>query len=152
MSKTLSVSAIQNGTVIDHIPVGQALKIIHLLKLLETNQCVTVGFRLLSRRMKLKDLIKIEDYVLTDEEANKITVFAQEATINVIKNFTVKEKIIARMPKTIEGVFICPNAACITHVEPMESYFYIEEQGKAVKLNCRYCEKPFYRNQVKVTI
>ena len=91
MSKTLSVSAIQNGTVIDHIPVGQALKIIHLLKLLETNQCVTVGFRLLSRRMKLKDLIKIEDYVLTEEEANKITVFAQEATINVIKNFTVKE-------------------------------------------------------------
>lgn len=152
MSKTLSVAAIQNGTVIDHIPAGQALKIIYLLRLLETNQCVTVGFKLPSNRMKHKDLIKIEDYVLTEEEANKITVFAQEATINVITNFNVEQKIIAHMPKMIEGVFMCPNTGCITHAEPVSSYFSIDEQGVAVKLKCRFCEKSFDRNQVKVAI
>ncbi|HEX4045416.1 MAG TPA: aspartate carbamoyltransferase regulatory subunit, partial [Gammaproteobacteria bacterium] len=33
MSEVLSVSAIKNGTVIDHIAPGQALRIIHLLSL-----------------------------------------------------------------------------------------------------------------------
>lgn len=152
MSKTLSVSAIQKGTVIDHITPGQTLRIIHLLRLLDKKKKMTVGFNLASKGMKVKDLIKIEDYVLTNAEANDITIFAPDATINIIDNFEVIEKIIAKLPSRIQAVFICPNPTCISNVEPMESIFKIEEHNHRVNLICEFCEKVFYRNQVKVKI
>jgi len=52
MNKTLSVSAIQNGTVIDHITPGQTLRIIHMLRLLHKKLKVTVGFNLSSNRLR----------------------------------------------------------------------------------------------------
>lgn len=152
MNKTLSVSAIQNGTVIDHITSDQTLRIMHMLRLLDKKHTVTVGFNLPSKRMKYKDLIKIENHVLTNEEANEITIFAPEATINIIKNFEVVQKIITTLPSHISGLFICPNLHCITNKESVKSYFGVEEQGKQVRLVCRYCEKAFDRNQVKVKV
>jgi aspartate carbamoyltransferase regulatory subunit len=152
MSKTLSVSAIQNGTVIDHVPAGQALRIIHMLGFLDKKLRVTLGLNLFSQRMKFKDLIKVENHLLTKEEANKTTIFAPEATINIINNFEVAEKIITHLPKSVGNVFSCPNPVCITHVEPIESFFIIEEQGTQVKLICKFCEKAFDRNQTKVKI
>lgn len=152
MSKTLSVSAIENGTVIDHINSGQAIRIIHLLGLLEKKHKVTIGLNLPSKLMKLKDLIKIENHILTNEEANEITIFAPEATINIIKNFEVVNKIITTLPPSICDAFVCPNPVCVTHTEPVESFFLIEAEGNQVKLVCKFCEKIFDRNQVNVKI
>jgi aspartate carbamoyltransferase regulatory subunit len=152
MHKTLSVAGIQNGTVIDHIAAGQAIRILHLLRLLDKKYKVTVGLNLPSKRLKYKDLIKIENRKLTKEEANEITIFTPDATINIIENFTVIEKIITSLPTGIKNVFICPNPACITHSEPVENFFFIEKQGMFVKLICKYCEKMFDRNQTKVKI
>lgn len=152
MSKTLSVSAIEHGTVIDHINTGQAIHIIHLLGLLEKKCQVTIGLNLPSKRLKFKDLIKIEHHILTKEEANEITIFAPEATINIIKHFEVVDKIITSLPSSISEAFICPNPVCITHEEPVKSFFMIETQGNEVKLVCKFCEKIFDRSQVTVKI
>jgi aspartate carbamoyltransferase regulatory subunit len=152
MNDRLSVSAIKNGTVIDHIPQGQALRIIHLLTLLKRKFKIMVGMNLPSKRLGTKDLIKVEDYVLTEDEANEIVVFAPQATINVIENFKVVNKISTHLPNTMKAVFICPNLACITHAEQVESCFNINEEGKQIKLTCHYCEKIFLRDQVKVNI
>jgi aspartate carbamoyltransferase regulatory subunit len=150
MTKTLSVAAIQNGTVVDHITTEQTLRIMHMLRLLDKRSRVTVGFNLPSKRMKFKDLIKIEDHELTPEEANQITVFAPDATINIIKNYEVVKKLDTTLPTSITSVFICPNTACVTHTEPVASFFYIHDTGKVLKLVCKYCEKAYERNQVKV--
>lgn len=149
---TLSVSAIQNGTVIDHITSDQTLRIMHMLRLLDKKYKVTVGFNLPSKRMKYKDLIKIEDHVLTTKEANEITIFAPEATINIIQKFKVVQKIITTLPPSISGTFVCPNSHCITNREPVESFFTVQEKGKQVRLVCRFCEREYDRNQVKVKI
>ncbi|MCD6039300.1 MAG: pyrI [Gammaproteobacteria bacterium] len=152
MSKTLPVSAIENGTVIDHIRSGQAPRIMHLLNVLQSKNKVTVGLNLPSKLIGLKDLLKIENRVLTNDEANEIVIFAPEATINIIKNFEVIQKITTHLPQTIPHVFLCPNPVCITHKESMESFFHIEDQGKQIKLICHYCEKEFNRDQVKVNL
>jgi len=152
MSKTLSVAAIQNGTVIDHIPAGQAFRIIYLLRLLDKHLQVTVGLNLPSKRSKLKDLMKIKNYILTKDQANEITIFAPTATINVINDFEVTEKIITTLPTSIACIFICPNPVCISRTEPVDSFFYIEEQGKQVFLSCKYCEKTVDRNEIEVRI
>lgn len=151
-NKTLSVSAIHNGTVIDHINAGQALRIVQMLGLRQKKHKVTIGLNLPSHRIKLKDIIKIENHVLTNEDANDIMIFAPAATINVIRDFEVINKIITVLPETIRNVFVCPNPACITHAEQIETFFYINEKGKHVNLRCRYCEKEYDRNEVKVRI
>ncbi len=149
MSKTLSVSAIKNGTVIDHIPAGQALRILRLLNLTTSKNKITLGLNLPSKSMGHKDLIKIEARFLTTLEASDIIVFAPKATINIIENFEATKKISTQIPETIKGIFVCPNLACITHTESVVSFFYIEEQSKRIKLSCKYCEKKFDRDQVK---
>jgi aspartate carbamoyltransferase regulatory subunit len=152
MSKTLSVAAIQNGTVIDHIRGGQALRIMRLLQVLVNKNKVTLGLNLPSQLLGIKDIIKIEARTLTSEEANKIMIFAPEATINIIQEFEVVQKLETRLPSSITDAFTCPNPVCITHHEPIESCFNIEERGKRINLICHYCEKQFDRDQVKVSI
>lgn len=151
MIKTLSVAAIKNGTVIDHIPAGQALSIIRLLQIDANKNRATIGLHLPSKRLSSKDLIKIENRFLSEMEANEVTVFAPAATINIIENFEVTKKISTRLPEILNNVFICPNPSCITHTEPVSSCFFIEEQGKHVKLICKYCEKQFDRDKIKVS-
>lgn len=149
MTKTLSVAAIKNGTVIDHIPAGQALRIVQLLNLSHSKHKITLGLNLPSKSMGHKDLLKIENRILTETEARDIMVFAPKATVNLIENFEVGKKISTNFPENITKIFSCPNPGCITHSEGVDSFFYIEEQGKRVKLTCKYCEQQFDRDQVR---
>jgi aspartate carbamoyltransferase regulatory subunit len=152
MTKTLSVSAIKNGTVIDHIRSGQALRIMRLLRVLEDKHKVTLGLNLPSQLLGVKDLIKIEARELTNEEANEIMIFAPEATINIINEFEVLKKLTTHLPTSIAHVFLCPNPVCITQAEVVDSSFNIKEDGKHMWLSCHYCEKTFDRDQVQVRI
>lgn len=152
MNEKLSVSAIKNGTVIDHILSGQALRIIKLLSLQHANAPVTIGMQLPSKRMGNKDLIKIENRFLTSDEANEVVVFAPLATINIIENFTVVRKMTTQLPSVMKRVFLCPNMRCISLKEPIDSQFYIQPAGKQVKLTCHYCQHTFDRDQVPVKI
>ena len=48
-NQKMSVEAIKDGTVIDHIPAGQGLAILRQFKLLHYGSAVTVGFNLPSK-------------------------------------------------------------------------------------------------------
>ncbi|EDP46011.1 aspartate carbamoyltransferase regulatory subunit [Rickettsiella grylli] len=148
MIKTRSVSAIKNGVVIDHIPPGQSLKIMRLLHVINGKQRVTLGLNLRSTSLKLKDLIKIENRLLTSGEVDHVAVFAPGATINRIKNFKVSHKIKCELPHVIRDILVCPNLNCITHVEK-KSYFELEGSSNQFKLRCFYCEKLFERGEVE---
>ena len=148
MNKTRSVSAIENGVVIDHIPAGQALKIMRLLHVVNSNQRVTLGLNLRSTSLKLKDLIKIENRMLSPQEIDHVSIFAPDATVSRIENFKVSIKINCELPKTIRDVLVCPNLNCINHIES-KGYFKLEGSSNQVKLRCFYCEKQFNRDQVE---
>lgn len=148
MSSTRTVEAIKDGTVIDHIPVGQGVKILQLFKFPETGQRVTVGFNLTSRNLKVKDIIKVENIALTERQANELALFAPNATVNVISDFKVIKKHKLKLPETIKAVFACPNYNCISHVEPIESFFYIKMFKKEIKMRCKYCERVFNKDIV----
>ena len=151
MVKTRSVSAINNGVVIDHIPAGQALKIMRLLHAVNNKHRVTLGLNLISHRLKLKDLIKIENRKLGQEEIDQISVFAPSATINLIENFLVHKKIECKLPEIIRNILICPNPSCVSRVEST-SYFRLDNFAKEINLYCFYCEKQFKQNQFEESL
>ena len=72
----LSVEAIENGTVIDHIPAGLGLTILHRFKLLHYGSAVTVGFNLPSKTQGSKDIIKIAGVSFDEAAANRLALFA----------------------------------------------------------------------------
>ena len=148
MEKTLSVSAINNGTVIDHIPAGQAITILRLLKLVDHKNQVTIGLNLKSSG-GLKDLIKMENRYLSEREAQEIGIFAPNATINLIKDFKVIEKKSALLPEVIIDIMRCPNPRCITQREPLKTHFNLHRLNHETKYQCKYCEKTFVQEDMK---
>jgi len=143
MSKTLSVSAIKNGCVIDHIPAGQAVHILNGLNLTEQSCHMTIGMNLPSKRGDHKDILKIEGRQFTQAELDKIAIFAAGATVNTITDFEVIDKAVLTMPSDIIGVMHCPNSTCISNKEPVKSHFTSVQLGRDIKMKCRYCEASF---------
>ena len=117
-NKKLSVEAIENGTVIDHIPAGLGLTILRQFKLLHYGSAVTVGFNLPSKTQGSKDIIKISGVAFDDAAANRLALFAPKATVNTIADFKVVAKRRLTLPDEIAEVFRCPNANCASHGEP----------------------------------
>lgn len=142
------MEAIEHGTVIDHIPAGLGLSILRQFKLLHYGNAVTVGFNLPSRTQGSKDIIKIKNVLFSEQDANRLALFAPEAVVNQIRDFNVVGKMRLRLPDTISEVFRCPNTNCASHGEPVSSRFYVRVQGRQTKLKCHYCEKTFAREAV----
>ncbi len=144
----LLVEAICKGTVIDHIPAGQGVKILDRLHLLDSDARITVGFNLPSKLQGKKDIIKVTDRLFSEEEANELAIFAPTATINVINDYQVVGKFAMTIPEHLIGVFSCPNSNCISHSEPVSSHFQLSQKTNGIQLRCHYCEKSFSKNIV----
>ena len=142
------VFAIKAGTVIDHITAGHALKIVRLLNLADENRVVTIGLNFSSKKMKLKDIIKVENRELTKEEINRVAIFAPLASINIIKDFAVIKKFRAEIPETIEYVVTCPNPKCLTNHESITTKFHVLPKSNNIHLKCHYCEKVFLESEI----
>lgn len=143
MKKTLSVAAIEQGTVIDHIPSGEGIRIVWLYGLTDQKKKVTLGLNLPSRSMKYKDLIKVEDRLITPEEGAQLAIFAPLATVNIISDFQIIKKFKVEMPREVEKIVLCPNRRCITNHESIVTKFYVLPCKDQVRLQCQYCEKSF---------
>lgn len=139
--KQLKVSAIKNGTVLDHIPSSQLFRVIEILQLDKSATPVTFGFNLDSKSMGSKGIIKVSERFFKDEELNKIALVAPNAKVNIIKDFEVVEKKILTIPETISGIVRCINPMCITNHQEVTTRFRTIVKGKELHLLCAYCEK-----------
>lgn len=146
--KQLQVEAIKDGTVIDHIPATIGIKVLKLFAMDQSKQKVTIGLNLPSSALGHKDLLKIENIFITEEQANKLALYAPHATVNQIENYQVCKKLALSLPEVVTGVFECPNTNCITHNEPVDSSFKVFEKHDDIRLKCKYCEKVFSRDIV----
>jgi len=145
----LVVSAIKDGTVIDHIPSKDLFKVITILGLDNIQNQITFGTNLESKKLGKKSIIKISDMYFRNEDINKIALVAPEAKLNIIKDYVVVEKRIVNIPDEIIGIAKCVNPMCITNNEAVLTKFTVVDQ-KDVKLRCHYCEKITDRNNLEI--
>lgn len=138
--KQLSVSAIESGTVIDHIPAKNLFKVIQILGLDHIDNQITFGTNLESKRLGLKAIVKIDGVFFEEEDINRIALVAPEAKLNIIKEYEVVEKAVVVVPDEIIGIAKCVNPKCITNFESVTTRFRVIEK-KPVSLKCHYCEK-----------
>ncbi len=147
--KELQVAALENGTVIDHIPSDKLFTVVSLLNIKDMDSNVTIGYNLESKKLGKKGIIKIADKFFTDEEINRISVVASNIKLNVIRNYAVVEKKEAIMPDDLKGIVKCNNPKCITNNEPMQTWFHVTDKEKGL-LKCHYCEKEQQKDNIKL--
>lgn len=143
------VAAIENGTVIDHIPAEKTYAVATLLGLQKLQTPVTIGYNYPSKKLGKKGIIKIEDKFFTDEEISRLSVVAPNVVLNVIRDYGVVEKKKVVTPDTLKGIVRCNNPKCITNNEPMNTIFHVIDKNSGI-IKCHYCDKEQVISEVKL--
>lgn len=145
----LKVSAIKEGTVIDHIPAKSLFKVIGILGLDKIENQITFGTNLDSKKLGAKAIIKVTDVFFEDQEINKIALIAPHAKLNIIRDYEVVEKKIVEIPDKIIGIVKCFNPKCITNNEKITTCFSVINKAP-ISLKCKYCEKITTMEQIRM--
>ncbi|MBE6296267.1 MAG: aspartate carbamoyltransferase regulatory subunit [Bacteroidales bacterium] len=145
----MQVSALCNGTVIDHIPADKLFAVVTLLDIPAMKSNVTIGYNLDSKKIGKKGLIKIADCFFTEDDLSKISVVAPNVVINTIRDYKVVEKRELKLPDELHDIIKCNNLNCVTNNEPMATHFYVSNREEGT-LKCRYCEKEVNINNVEL--
>jgi aspartate carbamoyltransferase regulatory subunit len=138
--KELKISAIREGTVIDHIPAKNTFKVAEILGLAKHENVTSIATNLQSKKMKLKGIVKVGGRELTEDEVNKVALLAPEATVSIIKEYTVKRKFPLKTPDKVYGIIKCSNPKCITNADEVKTRFSIIHK-KPLEARCDYCER-----------
>lgn len=137
----LKVESIQNGVVIDHIPVGQGMNIYQLLDLDSNAQSIALLQSVKSHKYGLKDLIKIEGTTLP-ERLDILGYLNKQITLIIIKDGKVEKKYHPIPPKILKNVIRCKNPRCITSIEANCNHIF--QLSSTGKYRCLYCNQEIF--------
>ncbi|EFB92127.1 MAG: aspartate carbamoyltransferase regulatory subunit [Prevotella bivia] len=143
------VAAIENGSVIDHIPAEKTFQVVNLLQLQKLVMPVTIGFNFSSKMVGSKGIIKVSDKFFTDDEISRLSVVAPNVVLNIIKDYEVVEKKKVVTPDELRGIVKCNNPKCITNNEPMETIFNVMDKENGI-VKCHYCDKEQHIDKVEL--
>jgi len=149
--KELLVAAIENGTVIDHIPPEQLFKIALMLGLEKTSSTITIGNNFISGEMGRKGVIKIADKFFEEDELDRIALIAPNVILNIIRDYEVVEKRTVTLPDEVVGLVKCNNPKCVTNNEPMPTRFEVIDKEKGT-LKCHYCERKINKESIIIKV
>ena len=143
------VAAIENGTVIDHIPAEKTFQVVNLLELQNLSTPVTIGYNFSSSKVGCKGIIKVSDKFFTDDEISRLSVVAPNIILNIIRDYEVVEKKQVITPDELRGIVKCNNPKCITNNEPVSAIFNVVDK-EAGTLKCHYCDKEQQMDKVEL--
>tara|TARA_B110000305_G_scaffold215723_1_gene253521 strand:- start:1271 stop:1747 length:477 start_codon:yes stop_codon:yes gene_type:complete len=138
------VTAIRNGTVIDHIPSGQAMLVLEMLGIAgATAVPVSLVMNVPSKKMGSKDIIKVEDRELTQSELDRLALVAPDARVAIIRAYSVAEKLSINLGEELVNVVRCTFSNCITTNlrEPLAHRLKVVQRDP-LQLRCHYCGRP----------
>ena len=138
------VTAIRNGTVIDHVPAGQAMRVLEMLGINKsTSVPVSMVMNVPSKKMGTKDIIKVEDRELTQDELNRLALVAPDAHVAIIRAYSVAEKMTIELGDEVTNVVQCTFTNCITTNlrEPLSHRLKVVSR-EPLELRCHYCGRP----------
>ena len=143
------VAAIENGTVIDHIPAEKTFQVVNLLELQNLSTPVTIGYNFSSSKVGCKGIIKVSDKFFTDDEISRLSVVAPNIILNIIHDYEVVEKKQVITPDELHGIVKCNNPKCITNNEPVSTIFNVVDKVVGT-LKCHYCDKEQQMDKVEL--
>ncbi|MDO8625803.1 MAG: aspartate carbamoyltransferase regulatory subunit [Candidatus Diapherotrites archaeon] len=144
--ESIRLTPIGRGTVLDHLPVGSALKIVRILGLDPVAGAITIAINTESKRTGHKDLLFIENRELSENEIEKIALIANGGTWNTVRDRHVVTKKTIERPSEVRGILECPNSNCIASRERLAGRFRIAPDS--LSATCGYCERTISGNDI----
>ena len=135
------VTAINNGTVIDHIPAGCAITVLKMLGIDGGRDTpVTLAMNVPSAKMGHKDIVKIEDREVSQSDLDKLALVAPEASVAIIRAYSVAEKLQVNIGQEVTNVAACTYTNCASHGprEPLPHRLIVHGLDP-LQLRCHYC-------------
>lgn len=130
---------LQDGTVIDHLPVGYAMHALRMLQLPREGP-VTVGINVPSTRYGRKDIVRVERLELSKEDLDRLALLGPRITVSIVKHGDVTGKVVLEVPRQVEGILVCPNPTCITNHEAVSTVFH-RIGSYPYGFRCHHCER-----------
>ncbi len=151
--KMLKVEKIRRGTVIDHIPVGRAFQVLKILKISsDPGITVSIAIHVKSKKMGLKDVVKIEDRILDSSELNKIALIAEGGTITIVEDYEVIKKFVVKLPDIVTGILKCSNLRCVSNMEGSVKPSFTVISKNPLTIKCHYCEREMETDEITESI
>ena len=141
MSEMRRVTAIRNGTVVDHIPSCYAMQVIRILRInTERATPVSLVMNVPSDKLGRKDVLKIEDRELDQEDLDRLALIAPAASIAIIRNHAVAEKMRVELGDDLVNIAKCSFSNCITKSdrEPLPQRMKVFSR-EPLEVRCYYC-------------
>ena len=132
------VDSIEKGIVIDHITAGAGLSIIDKLAIDKNSNTIAFIMNASSKKYGRKDLLKIENVI--DVDLTVLGLIDPNATVNIIENGAIKEKINLKLPDKVVNVIKCKNPRCVTSVETSVPHVFHLSDEKNKEYRCEYCD------------
>lgn len=134
----MKIDSIKNGIVIDHIEAGLGMQLYKLLGLDDLDCSVAIIKNASSRKLGKKDIIKIDSDIPVSFDV--IGFIDPGATVNIIKDGRLAEKLSIPMPERLVNVVKCKNPRCITSTEQdIDHIFKLASQSQKL-YRCIYCD------------
>ncbi len=141
MSEMRRVTAICNGTVVDHIPAGKSLQVMQMLRInVGRSNPISLVMNVPSGKVGRKDVLKIEDRELTQEELDRLALIAPNASVAIIRNYGVAEKRQIDLGDELVNIASCSFWNCITQNsrEPLPHKLRVVST-EPLDVRCSYC-------------
>lgn len=134
----MKIDSIKNGIVIDHIEAGLGMQLYSLLRLDELDCSVAIIKNASSRKLGKKDIIKIDSDIPVSFDV--IGFIDPGATVNIIRDGRLAEKLTIPMPERLVNVVKCKNPRCITSTErDIDHVFKLASRSQKL-YRCIYCD------------
>ena len=134
----MNIDSIVNGIVIDHITAGRGMRLYELLGLGEVDCSVAIIKNAVSSKKGRKDIIKVDAEIPVDLDV--IGYVDPDATVNIIREGALVEKVTIGKPAKLVNVIRCKNPRCITSVEQELPHIFKLTDSEQGIYRCLYCE------------
>lgn len=134
----MKIDSIKNGIVIDHIEAGLGMQLYSLLGLDDLDCSVAIIKNASSRKLGKKDIIKIDSDIPVSFDV--IGFIDPGATVNIIKDGRLAEKLTIPMPERLVNVVKCKNPRCITSTEQDIDHIFKLASRSQKLYRCIYCD------------
>ena len=134
----MHIDSIKNGVVLDHIKAGKSMEIYNHLELDKLDCTVAIIKNVHSKKMGMKDIIKIDSDMKIDLDA--LGYIDSDITVNIIKDGVLSEKRNLTLPAQIKDVIKCKNPRCITTTEQDLPHVFKLTDPAQKTYRCIYCE------------
>jgi aspartate carbamoyltransferase regulatory subunit len=95
-----------------------------------------------SNRAGRKGVVKVANREIDPRTLSYLALIAPEATVSIIRDYTVVRKYPIPIPELFEGVARCANPNCVTNHERWPTRFSVVVR-QPLTVRCHFCERSF---------